>query len=255
MQVRRLLFWIGLFAGLPALVATLCTAALWGYPFTPPPISRLLPMSSFNSVGYYALDITADGEFVAFNSSPTYNLSLRDEPYNRPVLAVGTSLGFTSIPDERLAQVADALHAQNWRLFAPDIDYAASSPASESGARTFPRDGRAFWYALPRGYVIEGTAENGTPLVFISASSMNAVDGNDDHYYYYEALFESTGSALALRDWHTFAYDSSGIEFAQWPFWYMAVVLLFAFIYLVTVPLAWLNRWRTQRRATRLAAV
>lgn len=55
----------------------------------------------------------------------------------------------------------------------------------------------------------------------------------DDHYRYHEGLFRRANDQFVLERTHTYRYDSAGIEFAQWPFWFVGALGLWGIVLLV----------------------
>jgi hypothetical protein len=77
-------------------------------------------------------------------------------------------------------------------------------------------------YYLPVGYVVQGTDHNGDPLVLISMARVI----RDDHYGIHEGLFRPTNNRLVLVESNSFNYDSAGLEFLQWPFWFAGATVI-----------------------------
>jgi len=220
-------FWI-FFALLLALVLGL-SHAYWGYWFAPPELDPLTePFAEMNSIAQFGIAPDEDGGTFAY--TPDGRLSdldfgfLRHAPYLRvPYIAVENGLPEFEILDEaELVALNNLVQAQEWVWFSTAV---TSMPLNNLQFRLrenvycVSQDFRIsqICFQLPFGYVIRGVDNDGDTLLLINLGWAAGIGSGDDHYQYYEALFEqqSDGTFKPLVS-NQFAFDMGNLEGLPW---------------------------------------
>ena len=211
----------------------------WNYPFSQP---RLLP--SIREI--VAVEKIADVQ----NLNPAKNLLPTAVPFrtfphaselywNTPIQLSAThrilkALGEKKIPAESI----DALTSQQLN--------AIWTAADKSGILVHGESGYENTKTL-RGYA--GIARTADQKRFTFATLIGYEESND-HYPYYELVFDMNDNELVLSDWQWFYEDIAGIEGATWVFFADAA-------YILTLPVGLASLWiwpRIQRLARRMCS-
>lgn len=100
---------------------------------------------------------------------------------------------------------ADGSLSETW----PEIDEKGEFTGSTVVQRLTPNGWTYYLHIMPAGYIAQGRDADGTPLVFVAASS-NASGG--DRYIYHELLYDASGDTLVLRASQQYRYDVAGLE-------------------------------------------
>lgn len=118
----------------------------------------------------------------------------------------------------------------------PQTDAAGHFTTTNDYFTIHPTDTFYHMRLLPAGFIIEGQADDGTPLVFASIVS-NALGG--DRYRYYEFMYErDTNGSLSLRASMQFRFDWAGLEGLEAPFMSILFSVLLVLIWLLLVVVA-----------------
>lgn len=214
----------------PAIIATLLNFNQWSYWFMPPSLDPLVDQfSSVENLGYYDLESNdRSSEYIITNGDPSLGSYGFDSTPSRFIIDYdmyriprwAQDEGITSIKsldNNTLIMLEQMISELDWSIrFSDNADMSdVLLPYSSA--------------LYPVGYVVKGEDPNGNSLMLISM--INVISG--DSYRYNEALFEITSTGFNLLETNTYNYDSAGIEFAQWPFWFF-VVFLISYILLMT---------------------
>lgn len=213
---------IALFFLIPIVVATMCNFAQWNYLFIPPPLDPMVTdFSSVESLGYYDLEPHSDKSgYLVINGDPARGeygfISTASEfivdydMYRMPRWARTQNINsITPLGERTLTQVEQLVAQTGWPIeFSPSTIVPDNVPAYSASL-------------FPVGYVIQGQDKSGNDLMLVSMVRCIS----DDSYGYHEALFQMSDDGAILLETNNYNYDNAGVEFAQWPFWFIIAFL------------------------------
>lgn len=277
---RFLLDWrrmLPLLLGISLIIAALFSLNYWGY-LTPPP-STFTALRTVERIALVKFDADYRASAVPLDRLPALTTPDFPPSQILPLMEAqrDTTEFVTALDETQVGQLAAALSGEAIELGYSRIEYPSEpvfNPAgcgencfwlgvqpqsdgtileiwpqfdtkSEFAGETIanhltPDDWRYYSYLLPAGYLVEGRAQDGEPLVFVNISS-GAV--SNDHYRYYEYVFIQDGDNLTVRDRLSYAFDISGIEGFTVPvvtlflflplvfLWALAIILAYAILY------------------------
>jgi len=225
---------MSLFFLVPICVATLCNFAQWNYLFIPPSLDPMVTkFSSVDSLSYYRFKPHNEGVgYEAINGNParaqygftaTPSYFFVEYDMDRVTRWAGRQgvNQITPLDEAALTQLEQIIAQLNWHVeFYITTRYIITN-------RVVPD--LPTIYHEPTGYIVQGSDEDGNSLMLISMSSLLS----DDSYGYHEAVFQLTDDDATVLATNTYNYDSAGIEFAQWPFWFLFAFLFWYLLILV----------------------
>ncbi len=254
--LRFLKTWSLTFVALTALSGGLSiwfSTALWGYPFTAPALPETV--SEFDEI------LTITPFEVLDASSPTYQLApevLSDRNYLQPLGDSGY-LGSTKCnteychPSRVLVQLVEqgSLSEQKPTLSAEQLDQAEQQLRQADLLLTTDGD-YAETVLWESGLIVEAMANDKRHLFY----AINAGQIENDHYPYYEIVFQqdSFAAPLELGEMNQFFYEIAGIEGADFrAMWILFTLLSLPVSLVIAVCLYEIGRRRDSTAASTAA--
>ncbi len=229
-RVFRQIRHIALFFLIAVVTATICNFSQWNYLFIPPSLDPMIKdFKSVESLGHYDLEphsnasgymaINGDqagGEYGFFANASEFIVDY--DVYRIPRWAQSQSVDrITPLNEHMLTQLEQLVAQLNWPV---------EFPTTTTLPDNLPADSPALF---PVGYVIQGRDTSGNDLMLVSMVRMIS----DDSYGYHEALFQMSDDDVILLETNDYNYDIAGVEFAQWPFWFLFASLGWYVVFLI----------------------